>query len=133
MLHWCIKKGLFKIGFPILKEPHAIIMKNRMQKPANHYKQNGSLVFFSCSRIPLVESSAGTPPGSLPTRSTPPGPDTLSSQVYYSVECSGLENKLNDCTWSRKYKTSAKRDVMVLCRESKNIMCRHSMRNMQTK
>jgi len=34
---------------------------------------------------------------------------------YYSVECTGLENRLVDCSWTIRTIESRKRDVLVIC------------------
>ena len=44
-------------------------------------------------------------------------PSSLSAQQYYSVQCTGLEARLVDCTWTIRTVRARKKDAVVLCKE----------------
>ncbi len=55
--------------------------------------------------------------GHPPQQTTTEGSSSLSPRQYYSVECTGMEERLVDCTWTIKFVKSQKKDAMVFCRE----------------
>lgn len=67
--------------------------------------------------VMLIEFTHPYRSNSYPGLTTSEGSNSLSSQQYYSVECSGLEQRLVDCTWSIRNVKSSKKDAIALCRE----------------
>lgn len=52
-----------------------------------------------------------------PNSATSDSSSSLWTRQYYSVECTGLEERLVDCTWTINNVKSQRKDAMVLCRE----------------
>ena len=70
--------------------------------PTIHSQQTG---FVSCRLSPTAVQRSGS------------SSEPLSSLQYYSVECTGLERRLVDCTWTIRTVKSSKRDAIALCKK----------------